>query len=152
MVKKPVSQISKDVGIKMRNIIRQTGNTLESTVALLKDVNNTSALSQYLNGIRNLSLETVVNFCNSFNISFDDILKENSSSYKNNSQTIDWQYILNLFDTINYYLKIEKAEMDDSEKIRLAQHIYENRIEKDNIIPTIKFWRVANPSIFRKTG
>lgn len=152
MVGKAVSDISKQTGCKMRNIIRDSGNTLESSLSLL-GLNNTSTLSQYLNGIRTISLDLLVAFCKSFNLSPNEILGFQEIVANNTQQApIDWQLIANLFDTLDYFLKSEKATMSEADRLKLVQFLYENKTAKENIVQTIRIWQVANPSIFKKTG
>lgn len=149
MVKQPVSEVSKQVGVRMRSIIRETGNTLDSTVALMPQINNSSALSQYLNGLRAVSLETLTDFCKAFNITPNQLLGFGPAE---SGYEIDLQVIVNVIDTIDYFLKQEKVEMPEDDRFKLIKYLYENNVQKDNIIPMIKIWQVANPSIFRKTG
>lgn len=68
------------------------------------------------------------------------------------SSNINYKFIVDTIDTLAYYLKQEKLKMEENDRIKLIQYLYENNVAKDNIIPMIKIWQVANPSMFRKTG
>ena len=86
MVAQPVSKISKDLGLKMRSIIQESGNNLNSSLPLL-ELNNVSALSQYLNGTRGISVELLIKFCKAFNISPNELLGFDNMSNINNTIT-----------------------------------------------------------------
>lgn len=140
------SELSKQVGATLKKLLKTTGNTQESAVALLKTVNNAPALSQYLNGVRTISIDILVDFCDSFKITPNELLGFEPAVANNT----DIQLVINIVDTLNFFLKKEKAEMSEENRTKLIKYLYEKNTPKEQIVPTIEIWMEANPNMFKK--
>ena len=62
----------------------------------------------------------------------------------------DIQLVINIVDTLNFFLKKEKAEMSEENRTKLIKYLYEKNTPKEQIVPTIEIWMEANPNMFKK--
>lgn len=136
---------------RIKKLRKERGLTLQELADLVYPSTVSPQIMKLERGERGLDLNWMGRLSKALNCKPYELLPEEWQPAESGYE-IDLQVIVNVIDTIDYFLKQEKVEMPEDDRFKLIKYLYENNVQKDNIIPMIKIWQVANPSIFRKTG
>lgn len=80
MAKNKVSKYSQTIGLNIKKIIQGTNNTQDSVANLLNI--NRATLTNYLNGKRDIPYDILVDFCDSFKTTPNELLDFEKITYK----------------------------------------------------------------------
>ena len=64
-------------------------------------------------------------------------------------QTINLKLIMNIIDTLNFFLKQEKATMDDENRLKLINYLYSKSVKNEELPLAIDAWTSADPAILK---
>lgn len=131
---------NKIIGYNMRNIIEQAGQTQVVAANLLGIKRN--ALSQYLNGLNIPPAYIIFKFCEVYGTTPNELFGFDNINY-NIRTSPDTDLIIDIVDTIDYFLKKNKATMKDTEKKELVKYLYNENINKETIPFALKTWITA---------
>lgn len=133
----------------MRNIIEQAGQTQTVAANLLGIKRN--ALSQYLNGLNIPPAYVVLKFCEVYGTTPNELFGFDELHY-NIKSSPDIDLLINIMDTIDYFLKKNKATMTGEDKKELVKYLYSENINKETIPFALKTWITAKGVIENKAS
>lgn len=136
---------------RIKILRKKRGLTLQEVTYLVFPPTVSPQIMKLERGERGLDLNWMDRISKALNVKPYELLPEEWQPAEISSN-INYQFIVDTIDTLTYYLKQEKLTIEENDRIKLIQYLYENNVVKDNIILMIKIWQVANPSMFRKTG
>lgn len=145
MAGKPVSQSSKNLGMRMKNILKELKISQEAAAFRL-GLPYQSSLNHYLSGRSEIPVNLIEKFQREFNIPVNVLMdSENFACFSYSPER------LSIMQSMDDYLNANHLQMKVENKTKLVELFYKEKTNSREIIFTaMSAMQFANPTIFEK--